>query len=75
LRRVRGAGRFAVTGELPEAEADEILVPISASQAPEHVFVRSGRTYRAFARYEHRICTFIQDNLDPLPARRRRPSD
>lgn len=55
--------RFAVTGEPAEVEAEEIVVPISASQAPDHIYVRSGKTYRAFAKYEFKICSFIQDNL------------
>jgi hypothetical protein len=58
--------RFAVTGEPPEVQADEILVPISDTQAPDHLFVRSGKTYRAFAKYEHKICSFIQENLKSL---------
>ncbi len=61
--------RFAVTGEPPEVEADEIVVPISASQIPDHIFVRSGNTYRAFAKYEYKICAFIQDSLKSLPRR------
>ena len=61
--------RFMVTGEPPEVEADEILVPISASQAPDHILVRSGKTYRAFAKYRYNICSFIQNELKSLPAR------
>jgi hypothetical protein len=64
--------RFAVTGGRPgggEMEADEILVPISTSQGPDHIFVRAGNTYRAFAKYQHKICKFIQDELRELPGR------
>ena len=46
---------------------DEIVVPISASQSPDHIFVRTGNAYRAFAKYEHKLCSFIQDNLKSLP--------
>lgn len=55
--------RFAVTGLPPELDADEILVPISATQKPDHIFVRSGKRYRAFAKYEHKVCTLLQDSL------------
>jgi hypothetical protein len=58
--------RFAVTGDSPEVEVEEIIVPISASRAPDHIYVRSGTTYQAFAKYEHKICSFIQDNLKSL---------
>jgi hypothetical protein len=64
--------KFGVTGRGPEGaevEADEILVPISASQIPDHIFVRTGNTYRAFAKYQHKICKFIQDELQGLPGR------
>ena len=64
--------RFAVTGHRPgeaEVEADEILVPISASQGPDHIFVRTGTTYRAFTKYQFKIRKFIQDNLQELPGR------
>ena len=44
--------QFAVTGEPPEVVADEIVVPISASQSPDHIFVRNGSTYRAFAKFD-----------------------
>jgi hypothetical protein len=61
--------KFAVTGEQKEVEAYEILVPISASQSPDHIFVRTGNTYSAFAKYQHKMCKFIQDNLKDLPGR------
>ena len=63
--------RFAVPqrpGE--EVEADEILVPISASKIPDHIFVRTGNTYRGYTKYHHKICKFIQDELQELPGRR-----
>jgi len=61
--------KFAVTGEPGEVEADEIVVPISAAQSPDYIHVRSGNTYRAFAKYEHRMCSFIQESLKSLPGR------
>jgi hypothetical protein len=64
--------RFAVTGNRPggaEVEAYEILVPISASQGPDHIFVRTGNGYRAFTKYQFKIRKFIQDNLQELPGR------
>jgi hypothetical protein len=61
--------KFAVSGEPEEVDADEIVVPISASQAPDCVYVRSGDGYRAFAKYEYKICSFIQENLKSLADR------
>jgi hypothetical protein len=59
--------RFGVTGgEPPEADVEEIVLPISPSQSPDHIYIRSGITYRAFAKYEYRICSFIQENLKLL---------
>jgi hypothetical protein len=60
--------KFGVTGER-EVEADEILVPISASRSPDHIFVRTGNTYRAFAKYDHKTCSFIQESLKALANR------
>lgn len=60
---------FMVTGEPPEVKADEIVVPISPSDSPDHIFVRTGKSYRAFAKYDHKICSFIQENLKLLLTR------
>jgi hypothetical protein len=57
---------FRVTGEPEELEAEEIVVPISATSSPDHILVRNGNRYRAFAKYEHKICSFIQANLKGL---------
>src|SRR5262249_38373859 len=58
---------FGVTaGEPPQVKAEEIVVPISASQSSDHIFVRSGKSYRAFAKYEPKMCFFIQDRLKLL---------
>lgn len=61
--------KFTVTGDQKEVEAYQILVPISASKSPDHIFVRTGNTYTAFAKYQHKICAFIQDNLKELANR------
>jgi hypothetical protein len=54
---------FAVTGTLKTVEADEIVVPISASAAPAHIYVRSGTTYMSFAKYEFKIELCIREAL------------
>ena len=60
--------KFAVVGapEGKELEVDEILAPFSGGAAPPWVFVRSGDGYRAFSKYEFKICSFILEDLRSL---------
>jgi hypothetical protein len=61
--------KFAVSGQPDGVEVDEIVVPISSSKSPDLIFVRTGNTYRWFSKYEHKICSFIQENLKELTNR------
>ncbi|MGI8981220.1 MAG: hypothetical protein ACR2FY_18495 [Pirellulaceae bacterium] len=57
---------FLVNVEEKEVEAEEILVPISAATMPNRIYVRNGKTYRAFAKHESQICFFIQGRLQAM---------
>jgi hypothetical protein len=54
---------FLVTGENPTADVEEILVPVSPT---DHVFIRKGDTYRAFAKFDPKTCGLIQESLKQL---------
>jgi hypothetical protein len=60
---------FLVDVEQKEVEAEEILVPISAATMPDRIYVRNGKTYRAFAKHEPQICFFIQGRLKAMMER------
>jgi hypothetical protein len=57
---------FLVNVEKEEVEAEEILVPISVTSLPNRIYVRSGKSYRAFAKHETQICFFIQGRLKSM---------
>jgi hypothetical protein len=38
----------------------------SAMQSPDFIFGRSGKTYRAFAKFQFKMCAFIQERLKEL---------
>lgn len=57
---------FLVNVQQKEVEAEEILVPISASMLPNRIYVRNGKRYRAFAKHEPQICFFIQERLKAM---------
>jgi hypothetical protein len=47
-------------------DAVEILVPISPTKSPDHIFVRDWKGFRAFAKYQPDICFFIQGRMKAL---------
>jgi len=57
---------FLVNVEQKKVEAEEILVPISAADMPNRIYVRNGKSYRAFAKHEPQICFFIQGRLKAM---------
>jgi len=57
---------FLVDVEQKEVKAEEILVPISATTNPNRIYVRNGKSYRAFAKHEPQICFFIQGRLKAM---------
>ena len=60
------ARTFAMDIEKKEVEAEEIIVPISERALPTQILVRNGKSYRAFAKHDPKICFFIQDRLKEL---------
>jgi hypothetical protein len=62
---------FSLTGDEQDSVIEEIVVPISASSAPNHLYIRTGEKYRAFAKYDFKTCAFLQEKLKELQAARK----
>jgi RNA polymerase sigma factor (sigma-70 family) len=63
----RPVGVDAAEGEF---EASEILIPLPPEGMPDHVYVRVGDRYRAFANCTPQTCQLLYDALELKPAPR-----
>jgi hypothetical protein len=65
---------FSVNADESDLYALEILVPIGPAKRPDHIFVRDGDWYRAFAKYDSELCTAFMKQLErmlpPMPGKR-----
>ena len=61
---------FSVNADESALNALEILAPIGASKRPDHIFVRNGDRYRAFAKYDPQICGVLMKQLERLPPKK-----